>query len=255
MSFGRTSNVDEWWIDDSRERDPRFRPFKPAGGVWSNRSQAAKRRWADPVYRATLLKKRRENAAPKKAQTTGLAIGPLDSVVFSPSAAQSEIWRSKADEINKWARSNQLRREARLRWNKDPMNATYALLESGAELRSRFDNETYKLLRQQKRRDKALSGWETRRRNAQLRKRPQNETRTAPQPQGATNQRGGTAARTDTRTASRSRGGTDQRDGAAARNETQTTPQSQGGTDQRGGGAARKRRSPSPPAEGKNARG
>jgi hypothetical protein len=147
----------------ARPSDTRIAAVLKRGGVWSNRSQAAKRRWADPVYRETLLKKRRDNAAPARASR--LVIGPVDSVVFSPSPVQSEIWRSKADEINAWARANQLRREAALRWRDDPIGATEARLESGAELRSRLDNTTYRLGLQEQRRERALKGWQSRRRN------------------------------------------------------------------------------------------
>lgn len=147
-----------------RPSDTRIAAVLKRGGVWSNRSQAAKRRWADPVYRETLLKKRRDNAAPA-ARASRLVIGPVDSVVFSPSPVQSEIWRSKADEINAWARANQLRREAALRWRDDPIGATEARLESGEELRSRLDNTTYRIVLQEQRRESALKGWQSRRRN------------------------------------------------------------------------------------------
>lgn len=152
---------------DEGDRAPRrSRARSPtSAGVWSNRSQAAKRRWADPEYRAKVVKKRRENAAPKRAPNSGLAIGPLDSVVFSPSPAQTEIWRSKADEINRWARANQLRREGTLRWKRDPMGWTLDNLASGDAMRSRLNNDTYKSERQQQRKLEAMARWETRRRN------------------------------------------------------------------------------------------
>ncbi|KAG8467957.1 hypothetical protein KFE25_007009 [Diacronema lutheri] len=136
-------------------------------GVWSNRSLAARRRWADPEYRDKVVRKRMENAAPKSPKSA-LAIGPLDSVVFSPSQAQTEIWRSKADEINRWARANQLRREGALRWKRDPMGWTLANLEAGKPARSRLDNDTYKIVRQEQRRLLSVARWETRRRNEAL---------------------------------------------------------------------------------------
>lgn len=162
-----TQTIDD---EDDAPKPPLSRSLTSAG-VWSNRSQAAKRRWADPEYREKVVKKRRENAAaaaaaaPARTPSSGLAIGPLDSVVFSPSRAQTEIWRSKADEINRWARANQLRREGTLRWKRDPMGWTLANLEAGKDVRARMNNETYKAFRQHQRKLKALTQWETRRRN------------------------------------------------------------------------------------------
>lgn len=139
-------------------------------GVWSNRSLAARRRWADPVYRENLLEKRRaRRAARPEEPPRRLAIGPLDSVVFSPSPAQTQIWRSKADDINRWARANQLRREKALKWKHDPIGWTRAHLEAGAQVRSQLDNTTYKELRREKRRLDAQARWATRKRNAERR--------------------------------------------------------------------------------------
>ncbi|KAJ1624261.1 hypothetical protein T492DRAFT_1048512 [Pavlovales sp. CCMP2436] len=142
-------------------------------GAWSNKSAAAKLRWADPQYREEQLKKRRENAAPAlPPRPLGVVVGPRDSVVraegprdsvvFSPSRAQTQIWRSKADEINKWAMANQLRREKMNQWKQDPIGATNAHLEAGAELRSQLNNETFKADRREKRAEVARARWVTR---------------------------------------------------------------------------------------------
>lgn len=76
---------------------------------WSKRSEAARKRWADPVYRAKMLEKRAEKRR-RDAEANGenvkghkLEIGCMDSVTLSD--------ENKAQAINAYARSNKLRSE------------------------------------------------------------------------------------------------------------------------------------------------
>lgn len=81
-----------------------------ASRKWSKRSEAARKRWADPVYRAKMLekraeKRRRDDAASNDEPEKGhkLEIGCMDSIALSE--------ENKANAINAYARSNQLRSE------------------------------------------------------------------------------------------------------------------------------------------------
>lgn len=76
---------------------------------WSKRSEAARKRWADPAYRAMMLKKRAEKRR-RDAEASGelpkqhkVEIGRMDSVTLSGD--------DKAKAINAYARSNKLRSE------------------------------------------------------------------------------------------------------------------------------------------------
>lgn len=75
---------------------------------WSKRSEAARKRWADPAYRAKMLQKRAEKRR-RDAEAAGeqpkakVEIGRMDSITLCND--------EKAKAINDYARSNQLRSE------------------------------------------------------------------------------------------------------------------------------------------------
>lgn len=74
---------------------------------WSKRSEAARKRWSDPMYRAKMLEKRaekrRRDAEESDESSKRLEIGCMDSITLSD--------ESKAKAINAYARSNKLRSE------------------------------------------------------------------------------------------------------------------------------------------------
>lgn len=76
---------------------------------WSRRSEAARKRWADPAYRAKMLEMRAEKRR-RDAEASGeppkqhkVEIGPMDSIRLCD--------EEKAKAINDYARSNKLRSE------------------------------------------------------------------------------------------------------------------------------------------------
>lgn len=82
-----------------------------AAKKWSKRSEAARKRWADPAYRAKVLEKRAEKRR-KDAELAGeplqpkqhkVEIGCMDSIALCDD--------EKAKAINDYARSNKLRSE------------------------------------------------------------------------------------------------------------------------------------------------
>lgn len=76
---------------------------------WSRRSEAARKRWADPAYRAKMLEKRAEKrrrdaeAAGEPPKQHKVEIGRMDSITLCD--------EEKAKAINDYARSNKLRSE------------------------------------------------------------------------------------------------------------------------------------------------
>lgn len=74
---------------------------------WSKRSEAARKRWSDPIYRAKMLEKRaekrRRDAEESDESSKRLEIGCMDSITLSD--------ENKAKAINAYARSNKLRSE------------------------------------------------------------------------------------------------------------------------------------------------
>lgn len=74
---------------------------------WSRRSEAARRRWADPAYRVKVLEKRaekrRKSAEMSEGHKAKVEIGPVDSITLCND--------DKAKRINDYARSNKLRSE------------------------------------------------------------------------------------------------------------------------------------------------
>lgn len=76
---------------------------------WSRRSEAARKRWSDPAYRAKMLEKRAEKrrrdaeAAGEPPKQHKVEIGRMDSITLCD--------EEKAKAINDYARSNKLRSE------------------------------------------------------------------------------------------------------------------------------------------------
>lgn len=84
---------------------------------WSKRSEAARKRWADPSYRAKMLEKRAEKRR-KDAEAAGevtkhhkVEIGRMDSITLCDD--------DKAKAINDYARSNKLRAEKMSAFHRD----------------------------------------------------------------------------------------------------------------------------------------
>lgn len=109
---GSPDNENEYQNDDEMHGIPSAAPRK-----WSKRSEAARKRWSDPEYRAKMLEKRAANKRLKQQQSHGengvvvededeikrLEIGCMDSITLSDD--------NRANAINAYARSNQLRSE------------------------------------------------------------------------------------------------------------------------------------------------
>lgn len=106
--------------------------------AWSNRSEAAKKRWADPTYRAMMLTKRRR----KKAAEGKVRIGSMDSVTLSGD--------EKAREINDYVRSCKRRSESLEAFHRDGAGWMKRRLEEGEGIRR--GREAEGLAERQKRR-------------------------------------------------------------------------------------------------------
>ena len=133
---------------------------------WSKRSEAARKRWADPAYRSKVLakraEKRRENAklsgeeVPIK-QKKKVEIGCVDSITMRND--------EKAKAINDYARSNQLRSEKISQFHQDRQLWMEKRLSTS---RSRLTDEEYidqKKDIQRKRKEKAIRSARKRREN------------------------------------------------------------------------------------------
>lgn len=128
--------------------------YGPGGGrsedgrKWSKRSEAAKKRWADPEYRAKMLAKRQEKR--RQDAEAGLIvegkakveIGRLDSITLSG--------EEKAAAINAYARSNTRRSEKLMRFHRDERTWMENRLSEGEKLRF-SGSEEFKKARQEQR--------------------------------------------------------------------------------------------------------
>lgn len=117
---------------------------------WSRRAEAAKKRWADPEYRAKILakreeKKRRDIESGKRPADTKpkVHIGATDSITMS-----SDI---KAREINNYARSNKLRSEKISAYHRDRAAWMENRLSEGEEARFQRTRDEFKKQRQEAR--------------------------------------------------------------------------------------------------------
>lgn len=172
LTGGSLASNDEepasWSLVDREHRTPKAAstPESPVRRTWNKRSEAAKRRWADPDYRRRQITKRRAKAAEPAQQRRRRPTRKVETVLQSPTAAETEIWRSKADDINRWAQANQLRREKALRYKRDPVGWSREHLEAGCGLRAQLNNETFKAERRERRRLLAEARWRKRRGDA-----------------------------------------------------------------------------------------
>jgi hypothetical protein len=131
-----------------------------SGPKWSKRAEAAKKRWADPLYRAKMLdmraaKKERdllnaggvvgeEKGSPgKAARKKKLQIGKLDSITMS----RAEM----ANAINEYAQSNQRRSEKLASFHRDRATWMARRLSDGQMLRDGLDSDDSKKKRQEER--------------------------------------------------------------------------------------------------------
>mmetsp|Transcript_11342 Transcript_11342/g.30559 ORF Transcript_11342/g.30559 Transcript_11342/m.30559 type:complete len:323 (+) Transcript_11342:192-1160(+) len=112
--------------------------------AWSRRSEAAKRRWADPKYRKKILEKRRAKMmAARTKNAPRVRIDTTDSVTLSSD--------EKAAKLDRYVRSNQLRAEARRRYLHDQHEWMRARLADGAPARLRRDDPDFLRERQRQR--------------------------------------------------------------------------------------------------------
>lgn len=132
-------------------------------GEWSKRSEGAKKRWSDPLYRQKMLEKRAEkkkaNAAARGPTRHRIEIGTMDSITLCDD--------DKARAINDYARSNRLKSEKLTAYHRDRRTWMETRLSQGEDLRWRLNRVEYKKQRQDKRREEA------RRRHARKRAREQ----------------------------------------------------------------------------------
>lgn len=125
----------------------------PEKTVWSRRSEAAKKRWADPTYRAKMLKKRR-----RKVEAAGkVRIGSMDSITLSGD--------EKAREINDYVRSCKRRSESLAAFHRDGAAWMKKRLDDGEDLRRGREVEGL-LKRRERRREVARKRHEARRQKA-----------------------------------------------------------------------------------------
>ncbi|KAA8491813.1 hypothetical protein FVE85_8295 [Porphyridium purpureum] len=115
---------------------------------WSRKSEAAKRRWANPEYRRKILAKRRAKMAAAKlaekpVRTRGVQIGAMDSVTHSSD--------EKAAAINRYARSLKLRSERMQLYKRDQMTWMNERLDEGAPLRRAYVDPELKKKRREER--------------------------------------------------------------------------------------------------------
>jgi hypothetical protein len=118
------------------------------GPTWSKRADAAKKRWADPAYRANMLAKRAEKKlrdikaglVPDPETKRKIHIGRLDSITLSS--------EEKANAINAYARSNRKRSEKIKAYHHDRAAWMARRLSSGEESRLKSSQVDYKKDRQ-----------------------------------------------------------------------------------------------------------
>lgn len=118
---------------------------------WSKRAEAAKKRWADPAYRAKMLAMRAEKRqqdieagikSPPKMKRR-VQIGRLDSITLSS--------EEKAKAINSYALSNKRRSEKLTLYHRDQRTWIANRLSSGEQMRFCSTVEEYKKQRQEAR--------------------------------------------------------------------------------------------------------
>lgn len=100
----REVSIEEFQLDGSIPHSFSESSNHGAPRKWSKRAEAARKRWADPVYRAKMLEKRAEKRRRDAEETNPrLEIGVMDSITLCDD--------DKAQAINNYARSNKIRSE------------------------------------------------------------------------------------------------------------------------------------------------
>lgn len=117
---------------------------------WSKRSEAARKRWADPDYRAKMLQKRAEKRRrdSEASSTPKIEIGVMDSITLA------DEHRAKA--INAYARSNRLRSEKITAFHKNRKVWMENRLKNSPKLLSEQEKIQLKLDTRERRRQAAL---------------------------------------------------------------------------------------------------
>lgn len=136
----------------------------PASGEqrkWSKRSEAARKRWADPEYRAKMLQKRAEKRRRDSdaASIPKIEIGVMDSITLADEP------RAKA--INAYARSNKLRSEKITAFHKDRKLWMENRLKDSPKHLSEYEKLQKKIQLKEKRRQTALQRARNKQRNNQ----------------------------------------------------------------------------------------
>mmetsp|Transcript_4098 Transcript_4098/g.5368 ORF Transcript_4098/g.5368 Transcript_4098/m.5368 type:complete len:403 (-) Transcript_4098:35-1243(-) len=146
--------------------------------TWNTRSEAARKRWQDPEYKAKVLAKRRDTIEKKKKAKEEMLKSQLETnkqkeqvpnLTDVLSRLDGEIYeisdQDLLEAVQKDIRSNKKRSDAmkkRYRQNNEWMEDR---LKDGEELRSRLNNDEYKKERQRKRAEVARRRYENRRKN------------------------------------------------------------------------------------------
>uniref|UniRef100_A0A7S1THJ2 Uncharacterized protein n=1 Tax=Compsopogon caeruleus TaxID=31354 RepID=A0A7S1THJ2_9RHOD len=112
---------------------------------WSRRAEAAKKRWADPEYRAKMMSSRRraKDSANASLHHPRVEIGPMDSIVGSSD--------QKARMIIAYANANAKRAEKVRNFHQNQAQWIQDRLDAGAESRELRSSEQRKLETQQRR--------------------------------------------------------------------------------------------------------
>lgn len=110
---------------------------------WNRRSEAAKKRWADPEYRAKMMNSRQKTKREKASQNKRVEIGPMDSIVGSSD--------QKSKMIMDYAIANAKRADKIRRFHHQRASWMRERLSGGQDKRDSFNNDDFKLERKQKR--------------------------------------------------------------------------------------------------------
>lgn len=117
---------------------------------WSKRSEAARKRWADPEYRAKMLQKRAEKRRRDSdaASIPKIEIGVMDSITL--------VDEPRAKAINAYARSNKLRSEKITAFHKNRKLWMENRLKDSPKHLSEKEKQQKKIQLKEKRRRSAL---------------------------------------------------------------------------------------------------
>lgn len=143
-------------VDISQNPDGPAGPFSDSATrtkKWSKRSEAARKRWADPAYRAKMLAKRaakRRLDADAEGKQHRLEIGCMDSITLCDD--------DKAKAINDYVRSNKLRSEKLSAFHQNTKEWMENRLSEGRSVSQMSDEEyvLHKKEQRERRRQSAL---------------------------------------------------------------------------------------------------